>query len=92
MFEKTYQMLSDGARFNNSPESHFGFCFISTMENWNSYDITQYLSINDEMIRKWFDIYDVNELKPYIITESNSGDRVYYKDNYGYNGHNIKEL
>ena len=92
MFERTYKMLKDEGRINNSPESHFGFSFISVMENWRTYDIANYIHLNDVMIKKWFDIYDVNNLKPYIITESNNGERIYYRDNYGYNAHNIKEL
>ena len=92
MFEKTYEMLKNEARFNNSPESHFGFSFISAMENWTSYDVIAYLDVNNEMIKKWFDIYDVNELKPYIISQSSPEGRIYYRDNYGYNEYNIKEL
>jgi hypothetical protein len=37
-----------------------------------------------ELMKKWFDIIDVNELKPYIITRNFGGNqgRVWYKDNF----------
>ena len=37
------------------------------------------------LMRKWFEIVDVNELKPYISTRSNggkNGGRIYYRDNF----------
>ncbi len=92
MFQSTYDFLINYGKFNNAPESHFGFCFIHTKENWTSYDVIDYIDINDEMIKKWYSIFDVNELKPYIISQSGPTGRIYYRDNYEYNGHNIKEL
>ena len=92
MFQSTYNFLSKYTKFNNSPESHFGFCFIHSKENWISYNVDNYIDVNDEMIKKWYSIFDVNELKPYIISQSNESGRIYYRDNYGYNSHNIKEL
>jgi len=92
MFQSTYDYLINYGKFNNSPESHFGFCFIRAKENWNSYDVVDYIDINDDMTRKWYSIFDVNELKPYIVSQSGESGRIYYRDNYGYNGHNINEL
>jgi hypothetical protein len=92
MFESTYNFLLNYAKFNNSPESHFGFCFIHSKENWTSYNVDNYIDINDDMIKKWYSIFDVNYLKPYIISQSTEEGRIYYRDNYGYNGHSIKEL
>jgi len=92
MFEKTYDLLNNHTKFNNSPESHLGFSFIAGKENWDLYSIHKYESINDNMMRKWYSIFEVNELKPYIITENNSGNRIYYRDNYGYGFHDINEI
>ena len=44
------------------------------------------------MIKKWYSIFDINELKPYIFTQSSTDGRIYYRDNYGYGNHHIKEL
>lgn len=92
MFEKTYDLLTNHVRFNNAPESHFGFSFICGKENWDLYRTDKYHLVNDDMMRKWYSIFDVNELKPYIATESNVSGRIYYRDNYGYGSHNILEL
>jgi hypothetical protein len=54
--------------------------------------VDNYIDVNDDMIKKWYSIFDVNYLKPYIISQSKEEGRIYYRDNYGYNGHNIKEL
>lgn len=39
-----------------------------------------------KLMRKWFEIVDINELKPYIATRSNgkrgSGERIYFRDNF----------
>jgi hypothetical protein len=91
MFEKTYDLLTNHIKFNNCPESHFGFSFIAGKENWTLYNVDKYIDVNDDMIKKWYSIFDVNELKPYIISQSTETGRTYYTD-YGYNGHNIKEL
>ncbi len=92
MFEKTYDLLTNHIKFNNSPESHLGFSFIAGKENWSLYNVYNYIDENEDMIRKWYSIFDVNYLKPYIISQSAEEGRIYYRDNYGYNGHNIKEL
>jgi hypothetical protein len=92
MFENTYDLLTNHVKFNNSPESHLGFSFIAGKENWDLYRCDKYHSINDSMMRKWYSIFDVNELKPYIISQSSEEGRIYYRDNYGYGSHNIIEL
>jgi hypothetical protein len=92
MFEKTYDLLTNHIKFNNSPESHLGFSFICGKENWDLYGIHKYESLNDDMIRKWYSIFEVNQLKPYIISQSSPDGRIYYRDNYGYGSHHIYEL
>ncbi len=92
MFEKTYDLLTNHIKFNNSPESHLGFSFICGKENWDLYGIHKYESLNDDMIRKWYSIFEVNQLKPYIISQSSPDGRIYYRDNYGYSSHHIYEL
>lgn len=92
MFEKTYDLLTNHIKFNNSPESHLGFSFICGKENWDLYGIHKYESLNDGMIRKWYSIFEVNQLKPYIISQSSPDGRIYYRDNYGYGSHHIYEL
>lgn len=92
MFQTTYDLLTKGDKFNNSPESHLGFSFICAKENWNLYDVYQYADVNDDMIKKWYDIFEVNQLQPYIISQSSPEGRIYYRDNYGYGSHHIYEL
>ena len=92
MFEKTHDLLVNSIKFNNTPESHLGFSFISGKENWDLYEIEKYKSINDDMIRKWYSIFEISKLKPYIITQSTPNGRVYYKDNFEYDSYTIKEL
>ena len=92
MFEKTYDLLTNHCKFNPSPESHLGFSFICAKENWDLYGIDKYESFNDDMIRKWYSIFEVNQLKPYIISQSSPEGRIYYRDNYGYGSHHIYEL
>jgi hypothetical protein len=92
MFEKTYDLLTNHVKFNNSPESHLGFSFIAGKENWDLYGCDKYELVNDDMMRKWYSIFDVNELNPYIISQSSPEGRIYYRDNYGYGSHNIIEL
>jgi hypothetical protein len=92
MFEKTYDLLVNNIKFNDTPESHLGFSFISGKENWDLYEIEKYKSINDDMIRKWYSIFEISKLKPYIITQSTPNGRIYYKDNFEYDYHTITEL
>ena len=92
MFEKAHDLLVNSIKFNNTPESHLGFSFISGKENWDLYEIEKYKSINDDMIRKWYSIFEISKLKPYIITQSTPNGRVYYKDNFEYDSYTIKEL
>jgi hypothetical protein len=92
MFEKTYDLLVNNIKFNDTPESHLGFSFISGKENWDLCEIEKYKSINDDMIRKWYSIFEISKLKPYIITQSTPNGRVYYKDNFEYDYYTITEL
>lgn len=40
-------------------------------------------SIDDKpYMQKWFDIIDINELKPYIATRNADGGRIWYRDNF----------
>jgi len=50
----------------------------------NNYTILIQGKIDRGMMNLWFDIIDVNELKPYIITRNFGGNqgRVWYKDNF----------
>jgi hypothetical protein len=92
MFEKTYDLLVNNIKFNDTPESHLGFSFISGKENWDLYEIEKYKSMNDDMIRKWYSIFEISKLKPYIITQSTPNGRIYYKDNFEYDYYTITEL
>jgi hypothetical protein len=92
MFEKCLEMLSNVNKFNNCPETHLGFSFIAGKENLNLFNLENYLDRNEELMKKWYQIIDINELQPYIVTESNIDSRIYYRDNYGYSNHHIKEL
>lgn len=92
MFEKCLEMLLNVRKFNNSPETHLGFSFIAGKENLDLFDLGKYLNRNEELMKKWYSVIDINELQPYIATESNIDSRIYYRNNYGYGGHNIKEL
>ena len=75
----------------STPMTRARFSFIAGKENWELYRCDKYESLNDDMMIKWYSIFYVNELKPYIISQSTETGRTYYTD-YGYNGHNIKEL
>ncbi|NBU82339.1 MAG: hypothetical protein EBS55_11900, partial [Flavobacteriaceae bacterium] len=92
MFEKCLELFSNVTRFNRSPEVHLGFSFVAGKENLNLFDIGKYLDRNEELMKKWFSIIDINELQPYIATESTPEGRIYYRDNYGGGNHHIKEL
>lgn len=92
MFEKCLEMLSKVKKFNNSPETHLGFSFVAGKENLDLFDLEKYLDRNEELMKKWYHIIDINELQPYIATESNIDGRIYYRNNYGNGSHNIKEL
>lgn len=92
MFEKCLEMLSVVRKFNNSPETHLGFSFIAGKENLNLFDLGKYLDRNEELMKKWYQIIDINELQPYTATQSNVDGRIYYKNNYGGGNHHINEL
>ena len=92
MFESCLEMFKVVRKYNNNPETHLGFAFIAAKENLNLYDLGIYLDRNEELMKKWYHIIDINELKPYIATESNINGRIYYRDNYGYGAHHLKEL
>lgn len=92
MFEKCLEMLLKVRKFNNSPETHLGFSFVAGKENLDLFDLEKYLDRNEELMKKWYHIIDINELQPYIATESNIDGRIYYRNNYGNGSHNIKEL
>lgn len=70
MFEGVKRNLIDDARDNNTPESALGMAYVQQKEN---YDIETMFKICREInwvgyMKKWYDIIDVNELKPYILT------------------------
>jgi hypothetical protein len=93
MFEKTYDNFTKGIRINSAPESHLGYGFLSTMENWDINKMGyQADNLSEEAMRKWFNIFDVNELTPFIATENSPDGRIYYRDSFGYGSHNIKEI
>ena len=82
MFENTYELLTNFKKFNNNPESHLGFSFIAGKENWDLYNTHRYESMNDDMLKKWYYIFDVNQLKPYICSHSSPEGRTYYHSNF----------
>jgi hypothetical protein len=93
MFEKAYDNFQKGIRINTAPESHLGYGFLSAMENWNINEMGyQSDNLSEEAMRKWFNIFDVNELVPFTATENSPDGRIYYKDHFGYGSHNIKEI
>ena len=93
MFEKTYDNFTKGVRINTAPESHLGYGFLSAKENWDINNMGyQADNLSEEAMKKWFNIFDVNELTPFIATENSSDGRIYYRDSFGYGSHNIKEM
>lgn len=93
MFEKTYDNFTKDIRINTAPESHLGYGFLSAMENWDINNMGyQADNLSEEAMRKWFNIFDVNELTPFIATENSPDGRIYYRDSFGYGSHNIKEM
>ena len=93
MFEKTYDNFTKGIRINTAPESHLGYGFLSAMENWDINSMGyQADNLSEGAMRKWFNIFDVNELIPFVATENSPDGRIYYRDSFGYGSHNIKEM
>jgi hypothetical protein len=93
MFEKAYDNFQNGIRINTAPESHLGYGFLSAMETWNINEMGyQADNLSEEAMRRWFNIFDVNELIPFIATENSPDGRIYYRDHFGYGSHNIKEI
>ena len=93
MFENAYDNFQNGIRINTAPESHLGYGFLCAMENWNINQMGyQADNLSEEAMRKWFNIFDVNELTPFIATENSADGRIYYKNHFGYGSHNIKEI
>jgi hypothetical protein len=69
-----------------------GFSYIASKENFDRYNLHTYIDKNDVLMKKWYSIIDINELKPYIATQSSEGGRLYYKDDYGHCSHAIDTL
>jgi hypothetical protein len=92
MFDTCLDILKSVGKYNNCPETHLGFAYIASKENLDRYDLHTYIDRNDELMQKWYSIIDINELKPYIATQSAEGGRIYYKDDYGGGSHAIDKL
>jgi hypothetical protein len=84
MFNKTKDNLIKNLRNNNTPESSLGMAYVQQKENYSiekMFDICNTISW-DSYMKKWFDIFDINELKPYIATQKDRGIRVHYRSNF----------
>jgi hypothetical protein len=84
MFNKTKENLISNFRNNNTPESNLGMAYIQEKENYSiekMFDICNTISWESYM-KKWFDIFDINQLKPYIATQKDRGIRVHYRSNF----------
>jgi hypothetical protein len=84
MFNKTKENLISNFRNNNTPESNLGMAYIQEKENYSiekMFDICNTISWESYM-KKWFDIFDINQLKPYIATQKDRGIRVHYRSDY----------
>jgi hypothetical protein len=92
MFDTCLDILKSVGKYNNCPETHLGFSYIASKENFDRYNLHTYIDKNDVLMKKWYSIIDINELKPYIATQSSKGGRLYYKDDYGHCSHAIDTL
>ena len=84
MLNKTKENLILNLRNNNTPESNLGMAYVQEKENYSiqkMFDICNTISW-DSYMKKWFDIFDVNLLKPYIATQKDRGVRVHYRNNF----------
>lgn len=97
MFGGTKENLINDTRDNNTPESNLGMAYVQKKENYSIEDMfTICREINwTKYMKKWYDIIDVNELKPYILTykaypnDKNPNivnGRFYYRDNFDNSG------
>jgi hypothetical protein len=88
MFSKANQNLILNLKDNNTPESILGMAYVQSKENYPiqmMFDICKNRNW-DMYIKKWFNIIDVNELKPYIATQKSENSRIYFHNNYDNNG------
>lgn len=97
MFETAKQNLINGFRWNDIPESTLGMAFVQKKENYSD---EKMISICKEKnwagyMKKWYDVIDVNELKPYILTRKAGpkdknpeivNGRYYFRDNFNNDG------
>ena len=93
MFEGAKQNLINDMRDNNTPESILGMAYVQQKEN---YPIETMFKICRDVnwigyMKKWYDVIDVNELKPYILTNKAYPNdvnpniingRYYFRDNF----------
>lgn len=83
MFNGAYDLLIKDIRLTNCPETILGGGFVFSKENIDAAkQFTNLHLYSDMYLKKWFHIIDVNELKPYIATQSTSDGRIYFYDNY----------
>jgi|LauGreDrversion4_2_1035121.scaffolds.fasta_scaffold128467_2 hypothetical protein len=84
MFNKAKENLILNLKDNNTPESILGMAYVQSKENYPiqmMFDICKNRNW-DTYIKKWFDIIDVNKLKPYIATQKSADSRIYFHSNY----------
>ena len=84
MFNKAKENLILNLKDNNTPESILGMAYVQSKENYSIEDMfTICREINwIKYIKKWYDIIDVNELKPYIATQKTMYGRIYFRSSY----------
>jgi hypothetical protein len=95
LFETTYKYVVNDIWRYNVPESIMGFSYVAEREAFDLNDIGRYIDFPcGDYLKKYFQVIDVNKLKPFIITEQcqiNKGLRLFHKDEFG-NGNCIIEL
>lgn len=81
LFEETKKNLIDNYIPSGCPESIMGYSYVCLKENFDKQKMGYYITnLWGHYIKKYFNIIDVNELSPFVLTHRLLKDRIYWRD------------
>jgi hypothetical protein len=87
LFEESKKNLIDEYIPIKCPESILGYSYISFKEKFQKEKMKEYITNEwGNYIKKYFNIIDVNELTPFVLTENLGYKRIYWKNYWNHNG------